>query len=151
MFQDIRTLVDASHKPSVAGSSCGSVSILFGFLCHFWLWAIMLTSSADLQGWGGSYRTALSWLNIWWEEDAYGTTLLQTKLENAANNLHFSPIAPRSQCSMIISLYNLKLHELRAYWSNSDRVCSFWSSTEFRLRMHAYNCRGGGVWSFVFI
>ena len=83
-----------THEPSIAGSGRGRVSVLFGFLCHLWLWAIMSTSSADLQGWGGSCRTELSWLSIWWEEAAYGTPLLlQTEEDNTPNNLHFSPIA----------------------------------------------------------
>lgn len=74
----------------IAGSSCGRVSVFFGFLCHLWLRAIMSTSSAHLQGWGGSCKTELSWLSIWQEEAACGTPLFQIK-ENTVLTICISP------------------------------------------------------------
>lgn len=155
MFQDIRTLMNAAHKhththiPSVAGSSCGRVSVLFGFLCHSWLWAIMSTSSADLQGWGGSCRTELSWLSIWREEAAYGNRSSSNRGRNTPLTLCISPLplpsASRSQRSMIISLYDSRLHQLGAHWSNCDRNWGFGSRSQFCLEVHEYNWRARGV------
>lgn len=79
-----------------------------------------------------------------WAGWAYGERKLPTELlffklrRNARLTICISPpIAPRSQCSMmIIMLYNLKLHRLRAHWSNNDGNCNSESWTQFCPGVH---------------
>lgn len=140
MFPDIRTLITAAHrqkrthKNSVAGSSCGRVFLPYsGFcvICDFGL--LCQLPLQTLQGWGGSCRTELCWLSIWWKEAANGTPLLQAKIiciyhteEPMQRDIILQFEIASTQSSLIKQWQELL----------------FWIKNSW-LGAHAYDCAGG--------
>ena len=105
-FHTFQTLMTAAHtkkcthKNSVAGSSYGRISSLFGFLLHLSLRAIMSASSAEFAG----LRWFLEDGAVLAEHMVRGSCLRDPPLQTKEKQFAF--ITMRGQCSMIISFYN---------------------------------------------